>query len=148
MDIPIPPPPQEPKKAVVDYTLDNEVARPSAMEMDSASDITQGILTILPLLFLPLLTDFLHFSSADEDFMFGGLFAESSKPNKLEQRPEPMYIDKYDDDALDLAKSILLHTMNLRTPSHHHPSIASHHAIASIRITTTLIPSIHRGFPR
>lgn len=45
--------------------------------------------------------------------MFGGLFAESSKPSfKSEpvRQPEPMYMDsKYDDDALDLAKSIHLH---------------------------------------
>ena len=41
--------------------------------------------------------------------MFGGLFAESSKPTfKAEPiRAEPIYMDtKYDDDALDLAKSI------------------------------------------
>jgi hypothetical protein len=43
--------------------------------------------------------------------MFGGLFAESSKPSFKSEpaRTESMYMDsKYDDDALDLAKSIIL----------------------------------------
>ncbi len=44
--------------------------------------------------------------------MFGDLFAESTKPaakpEPVAVRTEPVYMDaKYEDDALDLAKSII-----------------------------------------